>query len=447
MGMVLLVFLIGVLNLGLGYATAWYLGYGPANLWEAWEALTADGVAPQQPAPGPAMTPPTTVADLSEELALSTAEAFAEEDMATDLKVESYDEDLPDVMPTDAPENWDLNEKFVETSVLKLNVAMMKSGVRATELDTRLRACRGHSDAETIRQCLTDLQEDCRTYLTEQSEAAEQFHNRIGELGELASLGDEIEMANLEQAAQIETSLSNLQHMDFESDLEAANLRLLEEIKNLRIARHRLRDSQEAAFLTIANYEGRLDKIEKRLYSDQLTGLRNRIGLEATLNLWWQEGRHRSRPMSAALFDLDGFGVVDDEHGPLIGDRILHQLGPLIEANLGKSDLSARFAGQRFLVMILDAGPRGAVRNAELLRQTIERVTFQHADAEIRVTVSAGITEVTPQDTHPSVFERLEKALHQAKDAGRNRSFFHTGKEIEAVEAPNLGAKYKEIRI
>ena len=77
MGMVLLVFLIGVLNLGLGYATAWYLGYGPANLWEAWEALTADGVAPQQPAPGPAMTPPTT--GPTQELALSTAEA-AEED-------------------------------------------------------------------------------------------------------------------------------------------------------------------------------------------------------------------------------------------------------------------------------------------------------------------------------------------------------------------------------
>ena len=446
MGVVFLVFLIGILNLGLGYATAWYLGYGPANLWEAWEALTADGIAHPQTASAPA-TPPMDLPTLSEELALSTAEDLAEEDMATDLKVESYDEDLPDVMPTDAPENWDLSEKFVETSVLKLNVAMMKSGLRATELDTRLRACRGHNDVETIRQCLADLQEDCRTYLAEQSEAAEQFHGRIGELGELAALGDEIEMANLEQAAQIETSLSNLQHMDFESDLEAANLRLLEELKNLRMARHRLRDSQEAAFLVIANYENRLDKIEKRLYNDQLAGLRNRIGLEVTLNLWWQEGRHRTRPMSAAMFDMDGFGQVNDEHGPLVGDRILHQLGPLIEANLGKSDLAARFTGQRFLVMILDAGPRGAVRNIELLRQTIGRITFQRADAEIRVTASAGITEVTPQDTHQAVFERLEKALRQAKDAGRNRSFVHSGKEIEAVESPNLGAKYKEIRL
>lgn len=151
--------------------------------------------------------------------------------------------------------------------------------------------------------------------------------------------------------------------------------------------------------------------------------------------------------MSAAMFDMDGFGQVNEEHGPLVGDRILHQLGPLIEANLGKSDLAARFTGQRFLVMILDAGPRGAVRNIELLRQTIERITFQRADAEIRVTASAGITEVTPQDTHQAVFERLEKALRQAKDAGRNRSFVHSGKEIEAVESPNLGAKYKEIRL
>ncbi len=384
---------------------------------------------------------------LSEELNLPSVEDLAEDQLDTELKVEAYEEDMPDVLPTEAPENWDLNEKFVETSVLKLNIAMMKSGARATELDTRLRACHGRNDMETIRKCLADLQEDCRTYLAEQSEAADQFHNRLDELGEMAALGDEIEMANLEQSAQIETSLSNLQHMDFESDLEAANQRLLEEIKNLRMARHRLRDSQEAAFLAIAAYENRIDKIEKRLYNDPLTKLRNRIGLEATLDQWWQEGRHRTRQMSAALFDLDDFGQIDDEYGPLIGDRILHQLGRLFETNAGKADLAGRFAGQRFLVMMVDVGPRVAVRNAELLRQTIERVTFLHFQAEIRLTVSAGITEVTPQDTRQTVFQRLEEALRQAKEVGRNRSFFHTGKEQEAIESPNLGAQYKEIRI
>jgi hypothetical protein len=120
--------------------------------------------------------------------------------------------------------------------------------------------------------------------LAEQSEAAEKFRARIGELGELASLGEEIEMTNLEQSAQVETTINNLEYMDFRSDPEAANQRLLEEIKNLRTARHKLRDNQEVAFLSIARYEKRIDKIEKQLFIDPLTKLRNRIGLEEALS-------------------------------------------------------------------------------------------------------------------------------------------------------------------
>ena len=91
-------------------------------------------------------------------------------------------------------------------------------------------------------------------------------------------------MGNLEQSAQVETTLNNLEYMDFSGDPEEGNQRLLEEIKNLRMARHRLRDKQEAAFLAIARCENRIDKIEKQLFIDPLTKLRNRIGLEVELS-------------------------------------------------------------------------------------------------------------------------------------------------------------------
>ena len=157
---------------------------------------------------------------------------------ADDLSIqpfeEPYDDDVAELMSPTMPEQWDLNEKYVETSILRLNIAMIKSGIRATEIDTRLRTCRGHSDHETIETCLRLLREDCISYLAEQSEAAEKFSARISELGELSSLGEEIEMTNLEQSAQVETTINNLEYMDFRSDPEAANQRLLEEIKNLR---------------------------------------------------------------------------------------------------------------------------------------------------------------------------------------------------------------------
>jgi diguanylate cyclase (GGDEF)-like protein len=443
MSLVVLTFMIGVLNLCLGYGLAVYLGYGPPSLLDAWEALG--------PRRRPAAPDEVEIQGLVDDLAATSLtgmlDDLAEESLDFQPLDQPYDEDVAELLSPTDPENWDLNEKYVETSILKLNIAMMKSGARAAEIDTRLRAAQGHSDAETIRECVVALKEDCETYLAQQRDVAEQFTARISEMGELRSLGEEIEMANLEQAAQIETTLSNLEHMDFESDVEAACHRLLEEINNLRVARHRLRDNQETAFLAVARYEGRLDKIERQLYIDPLTKLRNRIGLETTLFDWWQQGRQKSQQINGVLLDVDAFTRVNEKHGPALGDRVLYQLAQVIHEAGAKSDLVGRFAGEAFLLMMVDVGPRTAVKNAEHLRQSIEKIAFRHGEESIHLTVAAAITEVKPEDSDEAVLRRLADTMKLAKRQGPNRSFFHDGSKTEAVEAPNLGAKDVEIRI
>ena len=317
-------FSVIVLNLCLGYGVAAFLGFAPLTLGDAWNALWHDGET--------TVVSPDAAAALAQELGDEMASAADDLDAAafdaqriSRSTLEAFDysfrEQDSQYTDPDAPENWNLNEKFIETSVLKLNIAMMKSGVRCTEIDTELRAVRGHTDAETIQRALALLKEDCETYLAEQSEAATKFSDRIGELGELRSLGEEIEMTNMQQASQIETTLSNLANMDFTSDLEAANARLITELKSLRLARHMLRDNQEAAFLAIARYENRLDKIESRLFNDPLTNIPNRIGLEVTLHEWWAEKKHATKPITATLYDVDEFGLLNEAHGPRIGDR------------------------------------------------------------------------------------------------------------------------------
>ena len=449
---IILTLLVGVLNLCLGYVLAVRLGYGPPGLVDAWEVLLAN--RPTQPAavgePPPDersadAPPPEDVGPTLEEM---LDEAY--DDAYDEAHDEAYDaEHQPgsEEPQLDAPEDWELDERFVEVSVLKLNIAMIRSGARTTDIDTRLRAVQGESDTETIQKCRDELLEDCQAFLAEHGQAADRFRERIEELGELRALGDRIEMANLEQAAQVETTINNLQFMDFESDLEAANERLLEELKNLRMARHKLRDDQERAFLAIARYENRLEAIEKRMFNDALTRLPNRIGLEVTLWQWWQEGRHQSRQTSAALFDLDAFGQANDRYGALACDKILYQIAQSIQSQAGEANLAGRFAGQQFLLVILDVGPRKAIKTAELIRQSIERITFLSGDDEIRVTVGGGITEVVSDDTHEALFTRLEQALREAKEAGPNRSFLHDGRKTELVESPSLGAEYVEIPI
>ncbi len=441
MTLFVLTFLIAVLNLGVGYALAVFLGFGPPTLLDAWDALTAprrgmDAAEREEWVRQAAAQPLDALID-----------DLAEDEDLFEPCDQPYDDEVAELLNPDDPENWDLNEKYVETSILKLNVAMMKSGARSTEIDARLRAVQGHSDAETIRRCLEDLRQDCEIYLEQQRDAAEKFAARISELGELRSLGEDIEMANLEQAAQIETTLSNLRHMDFESDLEAANHRLLEEIHNLRVARHRLRDNQEAAFLAVARYEDRLEAIERQLCNDPLTRLRNRIGLETTLAEWWKQGRQKSRQMTAVLLDIDAFGKINEKHGPRVGDRVLLHLAEYLKKASGQADLVARFAGESFLVMMVDVGPRAATKNAEQLRQSVEKLVFRHGEERTRLTLTAAVTEVQPGESDHDVLVRVTDTLRQARRAGRNLTFFHDGTKAEAVEAPRLGAKEAEILI
>lgn len=452
MSLVFLTLLVGVVNVCLGYALAVRLGYGPPRLLDAWEVLATRSptrsMASRRPAavavPGGALTEQTAPTPIEE--LLNEQYDDPEDELYDNTYNEPEDESDDDVGP-EGPENWDLDERFVEVSIMKLNVVMMRTGAHTAEIDARLRAVQPDPDADTIQQCLDELLEDCQTYLNEQHEAARRFHHRVGELGELKTLGREIEKANLEQAARIETSISSLRSLDCKSDLEAASLRLLEEIGNLRVARHKLRDDQEKAFLVIARSEDRMGEIEQQLQRDPLTRLHNRIGLEATLWQWWQDGCHESREMSALLLDLDRFGCVNEKYGPLAGDRILRELGQVIRSTAGEEDIVGRFAGQQFLVVIVDVDRRAATDRAELVRQSIERITFLYGDEEIRVTAGGGFTEVTPRDTHERLFARLDQALRQAKQAGPNRAFLHDGEKTELLESPNLGAEYVEISI
>ena len=451
MSLVVLTFVVGILNLCFGYAMAVRLGRGPDSLQQAWQALCGGSHDSEADEAEIEMQVDELLDGFAETSLEDLLDSDDDEDMDIEPFDEAYDDDVADLSSPEGPDSWNLDEKYVETSILKLNIAMMKSGARSTEIDTKLRAMRGNPDFATIQSCLAELTLDCETYLAEQAETAERFSERVGELGELAALGEEIEMANLEQSAQIETTIGNLRTMDFESDLKAANERLLEEIKNLRLARHKLRDNQDMAFVTIARYENRMGTIEQQLYNDPLTGLRNRIGLETSLWEWWRQQRHQSRPMSAALFDIDGIGPINERYGSLPGDRIIREIGRFLENSVSTGDLVGRYAGQRFLVVQVDIGPRAALKNFETMRQSIEKTTYIQDDQPIKVTLTGGITEVVHDDTDVGLLERLETTLEAAKESGRNRSFALDLGQLDAeptlVESPSFGAKETDVQL
>jgi diguanylate cyclase (GGDEF)-like protein len=431
---VLLTFTIGVLNVCLGYALAVFLGYGPPSFGEVWDAFVVES-----PTAAPAAE--TQGADLGESPSLPVASESS-------AVAEAAESPLPSPQPAPAaPTTWQLDETFVESNILKFSVAISRSGAQMREIETRLRSSEGHWDAATIESCLAELEKDAAEYLEEQGRLAEQLHDRMAELGDMTALGEQVEAANLAAVAQLETTISNLKHMDFHGDLAAAGKRLLEEIDNLRVARHNLRDDQEAAFLAVARRQNRLEQVDPQARRDYLTGLPNRIGLETALWQWWEEGIPQEREMGAILLDINGFGKVAKNMGSDVSDRILAGLAGVVGEVSGPSHLVGRYAGQRFLIVMLDTGPQGLQRLGHLLRQSIERTMFVRDGSQISVTASAGMATVAPQESVEMFLNRTEQALHCAKRGGANGAWFDNGKQAGPAESLDLRAEYREVTI
>lgn len=157
--------------------------------------------------------------------------------------------------------------------------------------------------------------------------------------------------------------------------------------------------------------------------SDALTGLGNRRSMEESLNSQFAlTGRYRT-VFSVALFDLDFFKKINEEHGHLTGDELLRQFGEILRETIRETDLACRFGGEEFVVVMPETDLAGAARFAERVRALTEK--------RLETSVSAGVAMALDGDTGKSLIGRADEALYAAKYNGRNCIFQHTGLGFE----------------
>ncbi len=365
---------------------------------------------------------------------------------------ELFDDNLADILKSKGTESWFMGEKHVETSILKLNSVIMKSGIFSAELDRRLRAARGSADVSMVKTSMEELRDDCVNYLTAQAELTEKMKNRIDEFGELSYLVEEIEYSNMEQAAQIETTINNIDCMNPEETEETVS-KLLKELSKLRLARHRLQDQQEKGFLTMVRYENRMDMIAPQLFVDEISGLRCRIGLEVTLFDWWKQKRQESRQICFALLDLVKFGETNEEHGIIAGNKVIAYMGDLMEKAFSSQDLTGIYYGNCFFIVTVNVGLRRTVAEVEKIRQGLERTnfTFLKNNQPFSLKITSVVTEALPKHTDQDMMKMMEKLIVQAKKMERGVTYLlDQGKlnpELEKINSPDLGMNYISVEL
>ncbi len=165
-----------------------------------------------------------------------------------------------------------------------------------------------------------------------------------------------------------------------------------------------------------------LDNSFEMSVTDQLTGLHNRRFMQARIEDALTRLERGVEPASVLIADVDFFKPVNDKWGHDAGDKVLQEIAMRLKANMRAIDIACRYGGEEFVVVMPGADLNAAMQAAERLRVSIESQAFNlgGAHGSTSITISAGVAEMVPGDSHESALIRADQALYAAKGAGRN---------------------------
>lgn len=156
--------------------------------------------------------------------------------------------------------------------------------------------------------------------------------------------------------------------------------------------------------------------------TDPLTHAANRRRLLEVLQQHFGEFNRYKHPMAMIMFDIDHFKRLNDRFGHLTGDDVLRCLCAICRSMLRENDLLARFGGEEFIIVLPSTTAVQAEQTAERIRTGVTSELARQLGEKIQVTVSLGVSELLTADTsHEQVVQRVDKAVYQAKDNGRDQ--------------------------
>ena len=161
-------------------------------------------------------------------------------------------------------------------------------------------------------------------------------------------------------------------------------------------------------------------KERERAMTDLLTQLPNREAWQERLSFEYNRWQRYHHALTVAVIDIDLFKRINDSYGHKAGDRVLQLVARELSSRLRTTDFIARYGGEEFVLLMPETSVEDAVVVIDQLREYVAGLPFHFGGKPVTITFSAGLSELVDGDTEDTVFDRADRALYQAKEAGRN---------------------------
>lgn len=192
---------------------------------------------------------------------------------------------------------------------------------------------------------------------------------------------------------------------------------------------------------TVSKLHDSLDKAKKAekilqqtARTDGLTGVLNKKAFLEDFQHELDRSRRYNHPLALLFLDFDHFKSLNDTHGHQLGDTVLQRSTQTILKTIRTSDIMGRYGGEEFVIALVECTAEDAYATAERIRRNIAGNVIQkrRTGVMVPVTVSIGLYVPTPQQRKAAtVLRYADRALYEAKKAGRNRVCVYKPKEAQ----------------
>lgn len=182
----------------------------------------------------------------------------------------------------------------------------------------------------------------------------------------------------------------------------------------------------------IAELEAEIARLRELAITDELSGILNRRGLLAALEVQFNEvvyqlkhtNKRRSsvtKNLSLIFIDIDNFKTINSTYGHEGGDVVIRTVAQAIRRKLRGVDVVGRYGGEELLIGLVGAAASTAADKAEELRRMIAATVIDFEGKKISVTISCGVTSTTADSRLDKMIALADQAAYRAKANGRNK--------------------------